>query len=404
MIGTIREPARPPRRRGLALLMVLVLLVTLSSALTLQTRTAMGRSMAVDARALAVQQDWALRSVAATMAPQAPRLLGQAPTTGARRRPRGLRPRATWNGTVRLGPVVVAVVLTDEQAKLNLHALEPDAAAAALVKLMGPDAAAQHVRLRPLRSVVSDDAQDEDAFDDEQGDSDGDGASESESEFEAESDFNGQLGAGGETSAPVLIQPGRFAGYGQVLNRPRPGPMLGRGGRDGLVTHWGLWGPGSLHYATATPAALRAALDDELPPEAVDALLKVRRRGGRLEDAIAAAQRVLTTVGGSEDADAQDGFDDDFEDELGFGDEFDEDGVPGLPGDSPDDFSDDSDDEALEEGQDQGQGDWRRWLTDKSETQGLWLVASAPGRPAGPGPAAFYVIGPERKLQRVHQW
>ena len=369
----------PTDRRGLALLMVLVLLAVLSSVLTLQTRAALQSSMATKIRARVVQQAWAVRSVAAAVAPHTGRLLRQSEARPVRRR--GRPARARWSGSVRLGSVAVAVAVTDEQAKVNLHTQRPADVAAALASLMGPVAAARRVRLRPLPAVVSNETP------------------PPRTAEESSEDAGGVLPReapgpdSGDAAPGILIEPGRFAGYGQVLDRPRLQELVAPGAGGSLVQNWTLWGPGTLHFATATPEALRWVLSSELPPGAVDQLLRARLRGGSLKDAIAAAEQAAAGVS---------------ESDAGFDDNPDLDPAPGagleLGPFSDVDASYAYDTDGSPAPTESATPDWRRWLSDRSQTHGIWLVASAPADLGGDRVSGFYVVESGRKVLRVHQW
>ena len=251
------------RRRGFALLMVLVALAMLATVLTLRTRQMMERSLVWDVQAREVQTRWAQRSVAEALAPHALALLGMDKKSAAARQ----RPRAVWGTTIALGPVSVEVQLTDEQAKLNLLTLnDAQDVRRALVGLAGR-AVASRVRLRPLAVpplLPADDGTENlgrvtDYLDDAPGEYD-----------------DGRL---------ILInRPGQYLSFGQVLDHPQAGELMGAAPGRGLASGWTLWGNGRLNMKTADPAVVRVMLSFGVEEQRIQQILvAARKTGGRVE-------------------------------------------------------------------------------------------------------------------------
>ena len=267
------------RRGGFALLMVLVALALLATVLTLRTRQMMERSLVWDAQAREVQTRWAQRTVAESMAPQALALLGMDEQSEEARQP----PRATWGTTLALGPVAVEVHVSDEQAKLNLHTLaDVQDVRDVLPGLSGPRLA-NRVRLRPLDVALfqpeddTSDIQDDglDGNDDLGGNDDLD----ENDDLGGNDDLDENDDSGQDDGNVVLIErPGQYLTFGQVLDHPTAGELMGKTPGRGLTARWTLWGDGRINVKTADPATLRV-------------MLVVGVDGARTEQILAALQK-----------------------------------------------------------------------------------------------------------------
>lgn len=243
------------RRGGFALLMVLVALAMLATVLTLRTRQMMERSLVWDVQAREVQTRWAQRTVAQSLAPQALAILGMDEQSVKAGRP----PRANWGTTIALGPVAVDVHVSDEQAKMNLLALTDEGDVSdALARLLGPSVA-NRVRLRPLEVALVESQTDTPRVQDDVPDRDG-----------------------GDV---VLIErPGQYLTFGQVLDHPRAGELMGGAAGQGLAARWTLWGDGRLNVKTADPATLRVMLAFGVDDVRIGQILvALRKTGGRVD-------------------------------------------------------------------------------------------------------------------------
>lgn len=384
-------------------MLVLVLLATLAAVLSLRTHEAAGRAAALDARARQVQRRWAVRSVAAAVAPHTAALLQNRTRPGARPRPVPER-----RLSLRVGGLDLTVAVTDEQAKFNVHVAPPAEAAAVLTDLLGLETVERYVRLSPLDVTErpaggpppdagggSGRGDEPDPGDAESGggffgdgsadpfaeafgpgpagggrgdrsparagggrsdpvsrpvgeDPSGFGLSEGPAGDGGGAGFGPGGGAEGTAATPPLIRrPGAYAGFGQVFAGAGPWALLGPRPGTGLASRITLWGDGTLHTASADAQTLQAALTPYLGAEEVRRILRQRGSGGRVGSGPPGGGSGVGAAGGPVS-----------------------DGVDAGP----------------------------ERLAEASKRHGLWVV------PEGGTDAAFYLIEPPGRWRRIQQW
>ncbi len=176
-----------------------------------------------------LQRRWAVASLRAT-------LLGRLETLQARaERIDPNTPPADWPApttqqrfTIQLGQRDYQIVLTDEQAKLNVNTLlrtNTSAQTESIVRgLTGRPGSGGAVRLRPTRGVKA------------------------------------------------------VFGYGQVFEGVWPGQLVGRDAGDALAGNVTCWGDGKVNIARASGRVIRQAIERKVGPRVVRLLLEHRRR------------------------------------------------------------------------------------------------------------------------------
>jgi hypothetical protein len=245
-LGVLREETkRRSGQPGFALLMTLVLVLLAGVALVGLARFSAARAVASQAAVERLQRRWAVESCRATLLgrvedvfKEAERLVAEGPPSQRRRR----QPAAELRVPCRLAGIRYELVLTDEQAKLNVNRLLADTSAtkaegivADLMAAAGvPPDRRSPVRLRPL------------AFRDS--DADGNGASRS------------------------------LVSYGQVFEGARAEGLAGDGRSCGLAGVVTCWGDGKVNLRRACDEVIRRTCRGTLGQQAVGALLAARRR------------------------------------------------------------------------------------------------------------------------------
>ncbi len=237
---------RPSTQPGFALLMALLLVLLAGVALAGVARRSM--IAALDSRDAVrdLQRRWAVRSCRATLLGHAERLLDEA----ERGRGDGGEPAETYQHapnvhrtiSCRLAGTDYELVLTDEQAKLNVNTLLKDASRAEAQSVLsrlvtsraGGGRRHAEVRLRPL-AVRG-----------------------------AGSEKDGFLPEGG--------------GYGQVFDRASPRQLVGTGRTAGLSETVTCWGDGKVNVRRAPEAVLKQACKKVLPRQDLRRLRETRER------------------------------------------------------------------------------------------------------------------------------
>jgi type II secretory pathway component PulK len=275
---------RPRRHRGFALLLVLVLVLLAGVALAgLARRSAVG---ALESRAAAeeLQRRWAVTTCGATLLRRAEIILDEAergedrdgrPSEAYRN-----KPCAERHVACRLAGIDYELVLTDEQAKLNVNGLLAEIgradAQSAVARLVGashaPLDATVAVELRPLATVVK--------------------APATASTHVAVNRPTGTAVASVAAPVPASVAAGKtgtmmkLGGYGQIFSNASPLRLIGEGGVPGLTRSVTCWGDGRVNFRRAPAEVIERACEKTLGREIAGALVAARERDpyGKLAD------------------------------------------------------------------------------------------------------------------------
>ncbi len=242
---------RRAAQSGFALLVALVLVLLAGVALAGIARRSTVAALEARSAAEDLRRRWAVASCRATLLPRVERVLREAegrlvdldegeepPSEDAYG-----RPVPEKRIICRLAGLEYELVMTDEQAKLNVNrlveSLDPDEAEAAVEALIRGAAGAvpADVRLRPIPD-------DEDEAD--------------------------------EPDAAVGLPP--VGAYGQVFQDVPPERLLGLRPGEGLASNLTCWGRTQVHLARASARAIEGACGEAVDPRAVRALIEARNR------------------------------------------------------------------------------------------------------------------------------
>lgn len=249
----MKPSRREHRQHGFALLMTLVLSTVAAAALAgIASRSLVG---AIEARdeTRRVQQQWAVRSLRASLLPRVERSLlmaeGRTLVDQARDRPKDeeFAPHANLRLTCSLADRDYEIVLTDEQARLNVnHALS-------YAERSDVEASVRRLARKP------------------------DG---------------GKLNVGDVDVRPAQRRPSfggvedadatdRVTAYAQVFPDSDPAALFPvvrrRGDVRGVAASVTCWGSGPINFRRASDDVIRAACRDALPPGVLKSLLEARR-------------------------------------------------------------------------------------------------------------------------------
>jgi hypothetical protein len=206
--------ARRRHPRGYVLVMTLLLLAVAAVALGAVATDSHGRALAAIRAQEDLQRRWGAISCTQALLPNADRLIHR-----PQREP-GASARSA-SVSLRLGGQSFVVVVTDEQAKVNVNMLaarvgDPGELATLVRHLVGDGGDGAGVRLRPTREIVD--------------------------------------GGDGKQSQRLT-----FAAYGQVFADAPPASLMSlRDDTAGLAADVTCWGDGRLNTAAASPAAVAA--------------------------------------------------------------------------------------------------------------------------------------------------
>ena len=229
-------------RQGFALLMTLVLVLIAGTVLTGIARLSMTEAMHAQSAEEELQRRWAVRSMTATLLPRAEQILDDA--EGGRERlfamAKGRKfkqpdPVAQLQIECRLAGLDYRLVVSDEQAKVNVNRLVDDVGPGASRRvLLGlvrntrtSDQRPVPVRLRPVMSA----------------------------------------------SARTLSDLGSF---GQVFERTEPGDLMGPSQRPGASARVTCWGDGKMTLRRVPKAVLHGACDRKIGRAVIRELLVAR--------------------------------------------------------------------------------------------------------------------------------
>jgi hypothetical protein len=243
---------RRTAQSGFALLVALVLVVLAGVALAALARRSAAEALEARTAREELQRRWAVTSLRAALLGRVEELLDQAERgEGPDTRPAETylnRPMPHLGIPCRLAGADYELVLTDEQAKLNLNRLLAEAgraetAAAARLATASAGAADQtaagQLSIRPF--VPS---------------------------------SLGPLVPASLRSSPLAA----VGGYGQVFAGAAPERLVGREGAPGLAEAVTCWGDGRVNLRRAPEAVVRQACDKALGRDVVTLLLAARRR------------------------------------------------------------------------------------------------------------------------------
>jgi hypothetical protein len=235
----------PQRHAGFALLMALVLVLIAGAVLAAIARRSAVAALEARGAVAELKRRWAVASCRRALLIRVGDLLDEPEKGGPdgpdnSARPSARRPMPQMRIPCRLAGQEYLLILTDEQARLNVNRLldrSPGAAEESLYRFLSN--AADHridrraIRLRPT----------------------------------------------------VLGSPGQMPGrsrlnsFGQVLEGASPAELIGEdGGEPGLATWLTCWGDGTVNLHRAPPAVIRQACEGQLSRAAVDAILAARQR------------------------------------------------------------------------------------------------------------------------------
>ncbi len=219
----------PRSHHGYALLMTLVLVLLAGAAMVGLAQRSLADALEARSAMRELQRRWAVASLRAT-------LLGRLESLQKQRE--GIDPNAPsseWPDpstrqrfSIELGGREYHIVLTDEQAKLNVNALlrsnTPGETESIVRGLTPRPSGGGSVRIRPTRGVKA------------------------------------------------------VFGYGQVFEGVWPAELVGLGEGDGLTGNVTCWGDGKVNIARASDHTIRRAIQREVGPRVVRMLLQHRRR------------------------------------------------------------------------------------------------------------------------------
>lgn len=235
---------RVRRDKGFALLIALALVLIAGVVLAGVARRSAAEAIEATESVERLQRLWAVRSCRETLSGRVEALLDRAergPVGSNRADTYANPPTPRLHVKCRLAETDYELVLTDEQAKLNVNTLLADASrgeAESVVRRMLGD------RLHGRRSV--------------------------ELRLQA-------LPVGGGSDDPSALMP-RVGGYGQIFADASPGRLVGARDADGLIGSITCWGSGKVNIRRASDAVIRRACERELGAGVVGALLDVRRQ------------------------------------------------------------------------------------------------------------------------------
>ena len=231
-------------RSGFALLLVLMLVVLASTMLAGLARYSLTRALESQESMEEVQRRWAVASLQATVLEHAEDLLDEAehgqPLDGQPPDIYANKPIAELRVTCRLDQIDYELVLTDEQAKLNVNTLlqkmTPGEARSVVSRLVAQAAQGQTdaVVLRPLT-------------------------------------------VGANTPKEVLRLP-KVGGYGQVFQGLFPERLVGSAPSEGAVASVTCWGDGKVNLRRAPAKVVEQACTMHLGRDVSNALLAARDR------------------------------------------------------------------------------------------------------------------------------
>jgi hypothetical protein len=236
----------PSAQSGFALLLALVLVLLAGVALAGMARRSVVAALDAQTDVRDLQRRWAVRSCQATLLGHAERLLDEAERGyGENGEPAELYkhpPQVHRAVTCRLAGIDYELVLTDEQAKLNVNTLLKDASRAeaqSVVSRLVHDRGGRsrdrvEVRLRTLA-----------------------------------------VPAGRPGDDGFLPEEG---GYGQIFDGASPRQLLGTGQAPGLTRAVTCWGDGLVNIRRAPEAVVRQVCEKRLPKQDVRRLLNARER------------------------------------------------------------------------------------------------------------------------------
>lgn len=240
---------RDVRQSGFALLMALVLVLMAGVALAATARRSMVDALDAKSAVEELQRRWAVESLRAALLTRVGNVLDEAETgeskdqTGEPQQPAMVEPVAELRLSCHLAGRDYLLILTDEQAKLNVNRLLRQSnravAQSALARFLSEQFDGQRegadIKLRPAA-----------------------------------------IGATATTDKQLAI-----GGFGQVFDQVSPALLAGDQTRPGLASMITCWGEGKVNLRRATPAVVRQACDRQVAAAAIDALLSARQRDPR---------------------------------------------------------------------------------------------------------------------------
>lgn len=247
--------SRRPQQSGFVLLMTLVLVLLAGVTLAGLARHSMTSALEAQDAVEALKRRWAITTSRATLLPRAERILldaerhdrqsGRAGERTAERHEANLSPItpvARLDVSCNLAGIAYRLVITDEQAKLNVNELlrhrTRGEARHRLVQFLADagNGSARHAPIQ-LQPLVDD------------------------ADIPAQGDALPALGS-----------------YDQIFDSISPREALGDARTPGLVDAVTCWGSGRVNVRRASLAVIRQACTDALPHDFIDALLEIRRQ------------------------------------------------------------------------------------------------------------------------------
>ncbi|MEM8736899.1 MAG: hypothetical protein AAGG38_00245 [Planctomycetota bacterium] len=283
-----------PSGRGFALLIVMIVLAVLASVLTAAVRSTSRDRIAVTRQVETLQTKWARLSAGQTLAPLAPAMLDPTPYRPAEDRDAALPPRLPAEARLRLPlrTVRLDLVAMDEQAKLNLNTLDPQAmrnprslgGLASLVPTGSPARAA--LRLLPFPEALAGPPTPASPRDarvatgtTESGPDDADTGPKPENAGPQDTAEPRDPGDVQDLPEPPAALFRRYGSYGQVFARTDARSLVGSEPGRGWVSSLTVYGDGRLNLRSVSPKVVYAAALPRFGEEEARRLAARVRRG-----------------------------------------------------------------------------------------------------------------------------
>lgn len=251
----------PRGRSGFALLMVLVLVMLAAVALAALARASLTGALQAHDAVQAMQRRWAVRSVERTLLSRAETLLDQA----ERGRDERGDPAETYQNppmqALRITCDLVGgrydLVITDEQAKMNVNRLFPLPKSVSLTEALRPLSSGPHLKDRRTR-------------------------------------FNPRPLKLSKTLVSGSVHLPTIRSYGQLFEAPDPATLVGHADTPSLVQHVTCWGDGQVNLRRASAEVIMAACERRIGRRAARLLVDAREEDPYrpLSEVLASADRI----------------------------------------------------------------------------------------------------------------